>query len=156
METVDGLVDTAGMTDADVVAEEDRIALTTKQSLPVRVSKLRKVYQTGVIGRKVAVERASFGLDYGECFTLLGVNGAGKTTTFKALTNDIVPTSGKVTIGGYDTTTNFRRIRRLVGYCPQHDVIFDQLTVYEHLKFFARIKGINPRIRSKLIDHTIE
>ena len=38
METVDGLVDTAGMTDADVVAEEDRIALTTKQSLPVRVS----------------------------------------------------------------------------------------------------------------------
>jgi ABC-type multidrug transport system ATPase subunit len=46
------------------------------------------------------VEDISFGLDYGECFCLLGVNGAGKTTCFKSLTNDIMPTSGEIDICG--------------------------------------------------------
>lgn len=49
-----------------------------------------------------AVKRASFGLDYGECFALLGVNGAGKSTTFKSLTRDIQPTTGEITIQGFD------------------------------------------------------
>ena len=46
----------------------------------------------------LAVERISFGLDYGECFALLGVNGAGKSSTFKSLTADTVPTEGEITI----------------------------------------------------------
>lgn len=50
----------------------------------------------------MAVEKTSFGLDYGECFALLGVNGAGKTTTFKSLTGGIIPTSGEITINGLD------------------------------------------------------
>lgn len=49
-----------------------------------------------------AVENISFGLDYGECFALLGVNGAGKTTTFKSLTRDVIPTEGELSIAGYD------------------------------------------------------
>ena len=44
----------------------------------------------------MAVEKISFGLDYGECFALLGVNGAGKTTTFKSLTRDVTPTNGDI------------------------------------------------------------
>jgi ABC-type multidrug transport system ATPase subunit len=55
----------------------------------IRVSSLRKAY-TSLFGKPVlAVERISFGLDYGECFVLLGVNGSGKTTTFKSLTGDV-------------------------------------------------------------------
>ena len=50
----------------------------------------------------LAVERTSFGLDYGECFALLGVNGAGKTTTFKSLTGEIAATSGLISINGMD------------------------------------------------------
>lgn len=49
-----------------------------------------------------AVKQASFGLDYGECFALLGVNGAGKSTTFKTLTRDVLPTTGEITIQGFD------------------------------------------------------
>lgn len=52
-----------------------------------------KVY-TQMFNRTVAVKQASFGLQYGECFALLGVNGAGKTTTFKCLTNEVKPTGG--------------------------------------------------------------
>ncbi len=48
----------------------------------------------------LAVEKASFAVDAGECFGLLGINGAGKSTTFKSLTNVIQPTGGKVSIDG--------------------------------------------------------
>ena len=50
----------------------------------------------------VAVENISFGLKAGECFALLGVNGAGKSTTFKTLTRDVLPTTGEITIQGFD------------------------------------------------------
>jgi ABC-type multidrug transport system ATPase subunit len=60
----------------------------------IRVSGFRKAYTT-LLGKPfLAVERISFGLDYGECFALLGVNGAGKSTTFKSLTGDVLPTTG--------------------------------------------------------------
>lgn len=59
----------------------------------------------------LAVERISFGLDYGECFALLGVNGAGKTTTFKSLTADTYPTEGEITVAGYDIQRDFEQAR---------------------------------------------
>lgn len=67
----------------------------------------RKVYMTGkgpcTPGRPMlAVENLSFGVSYGECFALLGINGAGKSTTFKSLTNEIEPTTGSITINGYN------------------------------------------------------
>jgi ABC-type multidrug transport system ATPase subunit len=48
----------------------------------------------------------------------LGVNGAGKSTTFKSLTNDIVATSGEITINGMDVRREFSQVRKLIGYCP--------------------------------------
>ena len=68
----------------------------------IRVHNFRKVYTTLFGNPFLAVERISFGLDYGECFALLGVNGAGKSTTFKSLTRDIEPTDGTISIAGFD------------------------------------------------------
>jgi len=65
------------------------------------VSKIRKTY-----GKVVAVDKISFGLEYGECFALLGVSGAGKTNCFKCLTGEIYPTKGEVSVNGYDVTTS--------------------------------------------------
>lgn len=100
--------------DDDVIAEEDRVRnqknpkaanaqneFDPEQQLisdggfdVIRVSGFRKAYTT-LLGKPfLAVERISFGLDYGECFALLGVNGAGKSTTFKSLTGDVLPTTG--------------------------------------------------------------
>ena len=78
-----------------------------KNQMKVRVNKFRKVYKTAFRKPICAVERTSFGLDYGECFALLGINGAGKSTTFKSLTNDIVATSGEITIDGMDVRKEF-------------------------------------------------
>lgn len=96
----------------------------------MRVADLKKTY-----GHVTAVENVSFGLEYGECFALLGVSGAGKTTCFKSLTGEINPTKGKVTINGHNisTATGFENARKMIGYCPQFDAIFTGLTVLEHL-----------------------
>jgi ATP-binding cassette subfamily A (ABC1) protein 3 len=85
----------------------------------------------------VAVSDLSFGLKQGECFALLGVNGAGKTTTFKSLTGEVLPTKGTITVGGFDIRKDFEKARKLIGYCPQSDLIYDDMTVEEHLKFYV-------------------
>lgn len=68
--------------------------------MPVRMNNVRKQY-----GDVVAVEQISFGLEFGECFALLGVSGAGKTTLFKCLTGEVYPSNGELTINGFDVTT---------------------------------------------------
>jgi len=73
--------------------------------MKVRVHKFRKIYPGLFRNPILAVERTSFGLDYGECFALLGINGAGKSTTFKALTCEITKSSGEITISGFDNQT---------------------------------------------------
>lgn len=78
------------------------MASLDKSQLKVRVSRLHKVYKAMNEPTFLAVRNISFGLDYGECFALLGVNGAGKTTTFKSLTADVVPTEGELSICGFD------------------------------------------------------
>ncbi len=71
------------------------------------MNKFKKIYTACCRRPFLAVEKISFGLDYGECFCLLGVNGAGKTTCFKSLTNDISPTTGEITINGFDVYKEF-------------------------------------------------
>ena len=102
----------------------------------------------------MAVDKITFGLEYGECFALLGVSGAGKTNCFKCLTGETKPTSGEVTINGHDvtTTSGFMKARKQIGYCPQFDCIFEGLTVREHLEIYAALKGIPYDIRKKLIN----
>jgi ATP-binding cassette subfamily A (ABC1) protein 3 len=78
--------------DEDVKEEETRVQDCLQQS--VCVNKFRKVYSVPFRPPILAVERASFAVDEGEVFALLGVNGAGKSTTFKSLTNVVEPTDG--------------------------------------------------------------
>ena len=82
--------------DSDVLNEEERVRLETNEV--IRVAGFRKAYTTLLGEPSLAVERISFGLDFGECFCLLGVNGAGKSSTFKSLTADTTPTAGAITI----------------------------------------------------------
>lgn len=118
------------------------------------VKNFQKIYKRYCSSVK-AVQGVSFGLDYGECFALLGVNGAGKSTTFKSLTRDIVPTNGEIMIQGHDVQKEFTKARKLIGYCPQHDAIFPLMTVEEHLWYYARVKGIHPERRQAAIEKAI-
>lgn len=66
------------------------------------------------------MDNVSFGLEYGECFALLGITGAGKTTTFKCLTGEETPDAGQLYMGGHDVRTHqgYDRARCMMGYCP--------------------------------------
>ena len=79
----------------------------------------------------------------GQITALLGHNGAGKTTTMSILTGLFPPTEGTAHINGFDVVEDMDLIRYSLGICPQHNVLFDRLTVSEHLSFFARLKVTN-------------
>jgi ABC-type multidrug transport system ATPase subunit len=96
----------------------------------------------------LAVEDTSFGLQAGECMALLGVNGAGKSTCFKSLTNEVKRTSGDVRVRGFDIESDFKKASKHIGYCPQHDALFGQMSVDEHLFFYARLRGLKEPIPS--------
>ena len=102
-----------------------------------------------------AVENVSFGLEYGECFAILGSNGAGKTTTFKCMTSELLATNGLIEIEGYNISKDFSKARKLIGYCPQENSVFELLTVEEHLYFYARLKGIPSNREKDVIEKVI-
>lgn len=147
-----GTGELASAVDPDVTAEAERVKNKDPSLLPVRVNHIHKRY-----GSVVACENVSFGLEYGECFALLGISGAGKTTTFKCLTGECYPTYGDLSINGHDVTTSsgFQQARKMIGYCPQFDTIFEGLTVMEHLQIYAALKGIKASLRQALIDKQI-
>ncbi len=90
---------------------------------------------------KVAVEDLSLNLYENQITALLGHNGAGKTTTMSMLVGLFPPTSGTATINGFNVVTESQAARRSLGLCPQFDILFDQLTIEEHIYFFSRLKG---------------
>jgi ABC-type multidrug transport system ATPase subunit len=89
-----------------------------------------------------AVDDVSFGIPKGECFGLLGPNGAGKTTLISALSGTTALTGGEGTICGFDVRSQMHEIYNVLGVCPQFDILWDDLTVQEHLLLYARIKGV--------------
>lgn len=91
----------------------------------------------------VAVDDVTFRVYSDELIVLLGHNGAGKSTLINLLTTLIRPTSGQATIDGVDIVADSRRARARLGYCLQQDVLWDELTVDEHLRFYGLLKGLN-------------
>ncbi|XP_043444371.1 ATP-binding cassette sub-family A member 13 [Prionailurus bengalensis] len=90
---------------------------------------------------KAAVRDLTLTFHRGQITALLGTNGAGKTTVISMLTGLHPPTSGTITVNGRNLHTDLSAIRRELGVCLQRDVLFDNLTVLEHLVLFASIKA---------------
>ncbi|ELW67824.1 ATP-binding cassette sub-family A member 3 [Tupaia chinensis] len=108
----------------------------------IKIKHLSKVFRVGGED-KAAVRDLNLNLYEGQITVLLGHNGAGKTTTLSMLTGLFPPTSGRAYISGYEISRDMVQIRKNLGLCPQHDVLFDNLTVTEHLYFYAQLKGLS-------------
>eukprot|EP00794_Sanderia_malayensis_P017576 gene17576-19328_t len=107
----------------------------------VDIQNLRKVFKSSK-GKKVAVDGLSLQIFKDQITALLGHNGAGKTTTMSMLTGLFTPSSGSAHIGNKSIHTDMDSIRDSLGLCPQHNVLFDRLTVKEHLQFFIALQGL--------------
>eukprot|EP00004_Rigifila_ramosa_P026391 TRINITY_DN818_c0_g1_i1.p1 TRINITY_DN818_c0_g1~~TRINITY_DN818_c0_g1_i1.p1 ORF type:complete len:1668 (-),score=437.00 TRINITY_DN818_c0_g1_i1:51-5054(-) len=122
-------------------AQIEQVAPELEKDALVRIQNLRKVYDT-TEGPKVAVEGLNLSFYKGQITALLGHNGAGKTTTMSMLTGLYPPTSGDALIDGMSINSQMNDIRQNMGVCPQHDILFDLLTVEEHLELFAGLKNV--------------
>ena len=136
--------------DKEVETETALAEKTSPFDVPVNVNRLIKVFFPR--GRRtIAVNKISFNVNERECFALLGVNGAGKTTTFKILTGQIPSDSGSAYIWGNSISSDLKRCRSLIGYCPQFDALTETLTGREHLELYSTIKGIpRPKITEQI------
>lgn len=81
--------------------------------------------------------------------TLLGQNGAGKSTTISMLIGMMEPTSGTAIINGIDIRKNMDFARCSMGFCPQHNILFDELTVQENIQFFCSLKGVSKKVAKR-------
>ncbi|XP_055389657.1 phospholipid-transporting ATPase ABCA3-like isoform X2 [Condylostylus longicornis] len=113
----------------------------TNKKVGLGIKNLRKTFDD-----KVAVSGLTMNLYEDEITVLLGHNGAGKTTTISMLTGMIPPTSGTAILNGFDIRTNLMNARMSLGLCPQHNILFDELTVREHIIFFSRLKGLKQEL----------
>jgi ABC-2 type transport system ATP-binding protein len=107
----------------------------------IQVEKLVKRYRRATAN---AVDGISFSVEPGAFFALLGPNGAGKTTTISILTTTLAPTTGNVTIAGYDAVHQAAEVRRNVGIIFQKPSLDLNLTAEENVRFHAILYGLYP------------
>jgi len=120
-----------------------------KQGKSIEIRNLQKTF-----GDKVAVNNLSISMYSGQITALLGHNGAGKTTTIGMLTGALAPTSGAAFVAGKNVKTQLNEIREDIGICLQHDCLFPELTVKEHVQFFSRVKGFyEKKFKSRCRSH---
>lgn len=98
-----------------------------------------------------AVNDLSFTFNQNQITGLLGHNGAGKSSLLGMLTGLLTPTSGDCIIGGKSILQDTFEARQTIGFCPQENVLYDLLTVYEHIDIFLRLKGM-PATEDIVID----
>uniref|UniRef100_A0A670I3G7 Cholesterol transporter ABCA5 n=1 Tax=Podarcis muralis TaxID=64176 RepID=A0A670I3G7_PODMU len=157
--------------DEDVVAERLRVKeMTTSQSCEekpaILVSNLHKDYDERtdfLLGRKikkVATNQVFFCVKKGEIMGLLGPNGAGKSTLINMLVGEVEPTSGQVLMGDYSLGENNKdSSMRFMGYCPQTNPLWPDITLQEHFEIYGAIKGMsesNMKEFIKCISHALD
>src|ERR671939_1714960 len=129
----------------------------------IEAQDLRRTYRTstGIIRRRPlaieAVRGISFDVGRGELFGLLGPNGAGKTTTIKMLITLLIPTSGSARVLGLDVVRDALAVRRRIGYVFGGERgVYERLSGYDNLRYFAELYGVPPRLQKRRIEELLE
>ncbi|MDM8565029.1 ABC transporter ATP-binding protein [Candidatus Halobeggiatoa sp. HSG11] len=102
-----------------------------------------------------AVDNISFQVKKGEVLGFLGPNGAGKSTTMKMVTGFLSPTSGTVTVDGFDIVQNPLAVKQRIGYLPEGAPAYPDMTPASFLDFIAQIRGLSGKDKSNRIADTI-
>ena len=117
----------------------------------IKVQDLSKNY-----GDVQAVKSINFEIDDGEIVGFLGENGAGKTTTLKMLTGYLVPTKGNVEINDLNINDSALEIQKQIGYLPELNPLYPEMSVYEYLEFIARVRNITGKSFREALARVVE
>ncbi|ULU13227.1 hypothetical protein L3Y34_016018 [Caenorhabditis briggsae] len=135
--TKTGMTSRIGVDKSTILDVQETLEGRTTAAIDIELSGLVKVYPNG----EKAVNGLSLRAVRGQVSILLGHNGCGKSTTFGMITGMHKPTEGKVMIAGVDANKKRSEARKLIGYCPQYNPIYEKLTVMEHLRLVNALKG---------------
>lgn len=113
----------------------------------LELSGVRKAY-----GKALAVDRVDLTVRAGEFVGLIGHNGAGKTTLLRMLAGQLLPTEGRIRIGGVDVVTDPGGARRKLGFVPEDLALWDYLSAREFLEFVADVRGAPPGAIEEVLD----
>jgi ABC-2 type transport system ATP-binding protein len=116
----------------------------------IRVEGLSRIY-----GDLIAVDQVSFEISQGEIVGLLGHNGAGKTTIMKMLTGYLEPTGGSIVIDGLDISTHRAEVQQRIGYLPENDPLYPEMSVIDYLDYAASLHGVPEAERPERIREAI-
>ena len=108
-----------------------------ENSNAIEIKNLTKFY-----GRNKALDNVSFSVKKGEIMGFLGPNGAGKSTTMNIICGCISPSSGSVSIGGFDVLENPKEVKKKIGYLPENPPLYPDMTVSEYLNFVYELKKV--------------
>lgn len=117
----------------------------------IEVRNLTKSY-----GPRRAIDNLNFSVRKGEVVGFLGPNGAGKTTTMKIITGFMAPSSGDVSVAGFDVYENPLEVKKRIGYLPETPPVYGDMTVGDYLAYVARLKGVASDRVKILVDRAVE
>jgi ABC-2 type transport system ATP-binding protein len=103
-----------------------------------------------------AVDNINFTIKEGEILGFLGPNGAGKSTTLKMITCYLTPTDGNIQIDDMNVYEDSKEIRKLIGYLPEHNPLYMEMTVFDYLRFVAEVREIADDDFKKVLTRTIK
>ncbi len=106
----------------------------------VRLEQVRKNY-----GKHAALSPIDLSIPDGQTIGLLGPNGAGKSTLMNIVTGCLAPSGGSVFIGSYDLMKDPRQAKRMIGYLPETNPLYDEMTVRDYLFFICRLREVAKR-----------
>jgi len=110
---------------------------------------------TRKFGSFTAVDNLSMTVSKGEVLGFLGPNGAGKTTTMRMISGFLMPSSGKITVCGYNVVDNPVEVKRHIGYMPEVASSYNDMTVLSFLNFIAQARGLFGSAKEKAVERVI-
>lgn len=111
---------------------------------------------TRYFGKLKALDNIDMTIEEGDIYGFIGPNGAGKSTTLKILAGILQPSSGSITINGYDVTKDRREVVKIVGYMPDVYGMYEDMTVEEYLRFFCHANFIGKKKVGGIVDEVLE